>query len=40
MVGALRAARQCLECHEGRRGDLLGTFSYVLQRVPPRAADR
>jgi hypothetical protein len=33
MVGALRAGKQCLDCHHGRRGDLLGCFSYDLQRV-------
>jgi len=35
MVGALRATKQCLECHEVRRGDLLGAFSYDLLRDPP-----
>lgn len=35
MLGSLRAARQCLECHSAERGELLGAFSYVLQRVPP-----
>jgi hypothetical protein len=34
MLGALRAARQCLECHEGQRGKLLGAFSYQMSRVP------
>jgi hypothetical protein len=28
MLGAIRAARQCLACHEVERGDLLGAFSY------------
>jgi len=28
MLGAIRAARQCLSCHEAERGDLLGAFSY------------
>ncbi len=28
MVGSLRAARQCLECHHGPRGQLLGAFTY------------
>src|SRR5262245_59227249 len=27
MVGALRASKQCLECHQVRRGDVLGAFS-------------
>lgn len=26
--GAIRAARQCLACHDAERGDLLGAFSY------------
>lgn len=29
MLGALRAARQCLSCHDVERGDLLGAFSYT-----------
>ncbi len=36
MLGALRASAQCLDCHQVRRGDLLGAFSYDLQRDPPR----
>jgi hypothetical protein len=35
MVGAVRAAKQCLDCHSVQRGDLLGAFSYDLQRDPP-----
>jgi hypothetical protein len=31
-VGALRSARQCVECHGGKRGDLLGAFSYTFSR--------
>ena len=30
MLGAIRAVRQCLDCHGGERGDLLGAFSYTL----------
>jgi len=30
MLGAIRAARQCLACHGCERGDLLGAFSYRL----------
>jgi hypothetical protein len=30
MLGAIRAARQCVACHGGGRGDLLGAFSYTL----------
>jgi hypothetical protein len=33
MLGAIRATRQCLTCHEGGRGDLLGAFSYTLTRA-------
>jgi hypothetical protein len=35
MVGALRAARQCAECHDCERGALLGAFSYWLRRAKP-----
>ncbi len=31
MVGSLRAANQCVKCHDGQRGDLLGAFSYRLR---------
>jgi hypothetical protein len=34
MLGSLRAGKQCLECHEVKRGDLLGAFSWELQRQP------
>jgi hypothetical protein len=34
MVGALRAATACLQCHEGERGKLLGAFSYELVPLP------
>src|SRR6185437_1648341 len=27
-LGSLRAANQCLECHQVKRGALLGAFSY------------
>lgn len=33
MVGSIRAASQCLECHQVRRGTLLGAFSYRLSRL-------
>ena len=39
MLGAIRAARQCLECHSATRGELLGAFSYDLRRSPPILAD-
>ena len=35
MVGAVRAAKQCLDCHSVRRGQLLGAFSYLLDRKQP-----
>ncbi len=31
MIGAVRSTKQCLTCHGGQRGDLLGTFSYRLR---------
>ena len=34
MVGSIRAAKQCLDCHEVERGQLLGAFSYTLVRDP------
>ncbi len=38
MVGSLRAAKACTQCHSVRRGELLGAFSYELTPVfpPPR----
>jgi hypothetical protein len=35
MLGALRASKQCLQCHDVQRGALLGSFSYELLRDPP-----
>jgi hypothetical protein len=35
IVGAVRAAAQCRECHSVRRGELLGAFSYRLDRKQP-----
>jgi hypothetical protein len=32
MLGAIRALKQCVDCHGGSRGDLLGAFSYELRR--------
>lgn len=32
MMGAIRSTKQCLECHGGERGNLLGAFSYSLRR--------
>ena len=31
MLGAIRSTKQCIACHRGLRGDLLGAFSYVLR---------
>jgi hypothetical protein len=39
LLGALRATKQCLECHDVKRGQLLGAFSYVLKN-PASAAGR
>jgi hypothetical protein len=30
MLGSVRSFDACMKCHAGRRGDLLGAFSYVL----------
>ena len=38
MLGSIRAAKQCLDCHQVPRGTLLGAFSYQLQRDPPMKA--
>jgi hypothetical protein len=35
MLGAVRSAKQCVRCHGGGRGDLLGAFSYALQVRAP-----
>lgn len=35
MLGAIRASKQCLQCHDVPRGTLLGAFSYELRRDPP-----
>ena len=32
MLGSLRAAQQCMNCHSVQRGELLGAFSYSLLR--------
>ena len=33
MLGAIGSAKQCVDCRGGRRGDLLGAFSYTLVGV-------
>jgi hypothetical protein len=35
MLGAIRAAKDCLQCHSVRRGKLLGAFSYELVPTKP-----
>lgn len=35
MFGAIRATNQCLRCHAVERGELLGAFTYVLERTNP-----
>jgi hypothetical protein len=32
MLGAISSTRQCVACHGGKRGNLLGAFSYTLKR--------
>jgi hypothetical protein len=32
MLGSIRAAKQCVHCHQVQRGELLGAFSYKLVR--------
>ncbi len=40
MVGSIRAAYQCLECHQVPRGTLLGAFSYRLSRLDNERSGR
>ncbi len=35
MMGAIRAAKNCLQCHSVERGKLLGAFTYEIFRDPP-----
>jgi hypothetical protein len=35
MLGAIRNVRQCIACHGGERGALLGAFSYTLRAEGP-----
>ena len=39
MIGAIRSTKQCVACHGGERGDLLGAFSYTLRHDAPLAPD-
>ena len=34
VIGSMRNFDQCIKCHGGKDGDLLGAFSYVLVRQP------
>lgn len=34
MLGALRATKTCLQCHDAQIGDMLGAFSYTLRPAP------
>jgi hypothetical protein len=38
-MGAIRATKDCLDCHSGREGKLLGAFSYVLTRAEDKVAN-
>ncbi len=40
LLGAVRASKQCLDCHQVPRGTLLGAFSYELWRTPPIVEDQ
>ena len=40
MLGAIRAVKQCQECHEVKRGKLLGAFSYELFRDPATPVEK
>lgn len=39
VLGALRATRDCMKCHECAEGTLLGAFSYTLLPAPAQPAD-
>jgi hypothetical protein len=32
-LGAIRANTECLQCHDGKRGDMLGAFTYRISKV-------
>ena len=36
MLGAIRAVNECLACHFGNRGEVLGAFSYELRKLRER----
>lgn len=33
VLGAIRSIKQCITCHGGNRGELLGAFSYALEKA-------
>ena len=35
MMGAIRGSKTCLVCHDIRRGEMLGAFTYTLRRAKP-----
>ena len=35
LVAPLTASESCLQCHDGEKGDVVGAFSYSLNRVSP-----
>jgi|GEM_PF-5179048 len=35
MLGAVRCAKSCMQCHDAKRGELLGAFTYTLTRELP-----
>lgn len=37
IVGAIRAQASCIKCHEVEKGDLMGAFSYMLEKQAPLA---
>lgn len=40
VLGGIRSAKQCVECHLGERGALLGAFSYTLGKGNIGSSDR
>ena len=40
MLGAIRALRSCVACHDVERGQLLGAFSYSLEKGTPVDEDK
>jgi len=38
LLGSIRSWQQCVSCHGGERGDLLGAFSYTMRRADASGA--